>query len=225
LIVAGGDDLCLVMDERYMLKFAESLSTSVNEHIATLPPNHPLHPDWLNSKSERNSVEPYGFGAAFIITPVHTPFSRIHEVGEALMKEAKIATKRKANSINWRIMAEADSLTEQLLTFERPIFINHADPGIPNPPCLPFVKYLGLVRKYKKILSTSHIQQLVSWMLETDHDAEQLEIKMMKGASSELEKSYSELLTEKALRRENGTFMPSRLATLLELISIEEKTE
>jgi hypothetical protein len=219
LIVAGGDDLCLVMDEQYVMTFAEELSSAVNQHINNLNPDHPLHPEWLNARSNGRTIEPYGFGAAFIITPIHTPFSRIYAVGEELMKDAKEVTGRKANSINWRIMSESNSLTEQVLKFERPVFIDNTNAGGPKWPWLTFIDYLSLTGQYDHI-STSHIQQLISWMIETGNDANRLETKMMMGASSELEKSYSSLLEEKELRNSNGELMPSRLATLLELLSI-----
>ncbi len=222
LIVVGGDDLCLVMDERYILPFAAALSRAVNTHIAGLTENHPLHAQWLQARSEGRPVAPYSFGAAFIITPVHTPFSRIHAVGEDLMSTAKNATGRQANSLNWRIMAETDSLTEQVLAFERPLFIDDSRAVGTFEARLTFAQYLTLTRKYAG-LSGSHIQQLVSWMLSTGNDSGELTFRMKRGAAAELEKSYSSLLTEPDLQSTDGRINPSRLATLLELLNLSEK--
>ncbi len=129
LVVAGGDDLCLVMDKYYVASFALELSKAVNGKFEKLPETHRLNEKWLEnnrdqSKRDGKPIKPYGFGAAFVIASVHTPFNRIHQVGEDLMKKAKNETKKKANSVDWRIMAEEESLTEQLLKFERPLFID-----------------------------------------------------------------------------------------------------
>ena len=223
LAVAGGDDLCLVMDERYVVDFALELAGAVDETIAGLPEDHPLHEAWLEKhrdkdKSDGKSIEPYGFGAAFVVASVHTPFSRIHQIGEELMKKAKNEAGRKANSVNWRIMAEEDSLSESLLRFERPLFVKkNGDPDFDR---LTFEQYAGLAAENRNI-SGSHTQQLVSWMIETENDPAALELKMVKGASAEGEKSYYGLLEEELLRVRKGKGIdPARLATLLEILTI-----
>ena len=146
VIIAGGDDLCIVMDEKYILDFTMHFSDALNDAKKRIAnesdDNHErykyLNIDWLMShrrKSESQKaplpIKPYGFGAAFVISNTHTPFKTIHEVGEELMSRAKIDTCRWDNSINWRIMADEHSQSERLFTFmhavDKPMFIGEIE--------------------------------------------------------------------------------------------------
>ncbi len=233
IIVAGGDDLCLVMDEKYVLDFARNLSEAVNGKLAGLPEDHPLNVSWLeNRKAEIKQrdpdrpikpTEPYGFGASFIITPVHTPFSRLHALGEELMKEAKETSKRKANSVNWRIIGDEADVSTEKLTFEKPVFIDSNGERPEKWSGLNLSDYQSLCQKRK--LSNSQVQQLAAWLFEYSKQPEALEKQIIKRASSEHDKNYSCLLLEEKFREQSadngpGKLMPARLATFLELMSL-----
>lgn len=246
IIIAGGDDLCIVMDEKYVLDFAANLSSSLHDTFDDLGSGHPLNHDWLcdglkrleTQKKENNSdfnmepIQPYCFGGSFIVCSMHTPFTRVHAIGEELMKDAKIETNRMGNSVNWRVMAEEESQTDKLLSFERPLFIESQKTS-DHPPDLPdgwirlgFNDYLALRSQYSGI-SASHRHQIADKMIECRGNPVKLERWLMKHAASAMEKSFTGLLNEKRLRTgdsEEGGLIPDRLATLLELLSIGGKS-
>jgi hypothetical protein len=247
IIIAGGDDLCLVMDERYILDFAANLSSSLHDTFKELGSEHPLNHDWLRDRLQRleaemkeknpdfnmEKIQPYCFGGSFVVCSTHTPFTRVHSIGEELMKHAKIETNRLGNSVNWRVMAEEESQTDKLLPFERPLFIESHE-NADHPSELPdgwkrlgFKDYLVLRRQYSGI-SASHRHQIADKMIECNGNPVKLERWLIKHASSAMEKSFTGLLNEKLLRtgssREGG-LMPDRLVTLLELLSIGGKSD
>lgn len=106
-----------------------------------------MNHDWLCDRLQRHetqmkeknpdfnmeAIQPYCFGGSFIVCFMHTPFTRVHAIGEELMKDAKIETNRMGNSVNWRVMAEEESQNDKLLSFERPLFIeSQEDAGHPS---------------------------------------------------------------------------------------------
>lgn len=234
IIIAGGDDFCIVMDEKYILDFVVNLSSNLDTKFKSLPADHPLSQKWLEKKfnalkeedsnikiEEKDIKQPYCFGGSFIVCSLHTPFSRIHEIGEELMKAAKTETKRQGNSVNWRIMAEEESQSDKLLCFEKPIFIE-SDANKESWDKLSFNEYMDLRKKYSKI-SSSQQHQIASMMIKLNKEPEKLERWLMIHASSELEKNLTGLINEEKLRigkTKDGGLMPERLATLLELLSI-----
>lgn len=234
IIIAGGDDLCIVMDEKYILKFAQRLSDSLNDKISLLDANHYLHKKWLetNRNKERNhrngGIKPYSFGGAFIVTSPHTPFRRIHKVCEELMKEAKKLTDRQGNSVNWRVMAEDASLADRMFTFEKPLYFDEKDTSgnvlsyIDGVKRLPFSQYWVLRQKYDKI-SSSHRYQIVAQIQKSGNDGEKLERWLKRFVAPELEKSESliiDLLKDKRFRDAKKHIIPSRIVTLFELMGI-----
>ncbi|MBF0592518.1 MAG: hypothetical protein HQL02_10570 [Nitrospirae bacterium] len=215
LIVAGGDDLCIVMDERYILSLVLNLSCCLNEKINELDDTHPLS----NKSGNR-----YCFGGSFVVTSIHTPFSKIHAVGEACMGKAKQETNRKANSVNWRIMAEAqESVTESLLRFERPIFVEDFDNQKDNPIAgrLSFKAYVELSRRYS--ISQSHVQQIISAMIEYKNDPREVENWLIKHATNEGDREFTQILCDSCFKNATDPFDCAKLATMLELMSINDK--
>ncbi len=113
IIIAGGDDLCIVMNPDYILSFATNLASEIVEKRNGFEKrgdgNHTdediLSTDWLKRHRLENHhtkgpIKSYSFGSSFIITNLHTPFSAVHEIGENLMSQAKSDTQRWDNSIN-----------------------------------------------------------------------------------------------------------------------------
>jgi len=233
IVVAGGDDLCLVMDERYVPDFALHLSQSLHRQLDALETTHPMHPEWLRQKNEDLKLDreilPYCFGGSFLVTSVHTPFRKIHAVGEELMSSAKKETKRLGNSVNWCIMAEEGSPTQSLIPFEKPLYIEPANGRRKDPEGWAkntFQTYLDLCRDYASI-SSSHKHQLIHWIMECKGNGRRLERYMIPYAASERETPFNRLLLDPAFRRGgngDGDLIPARLATLMELLSIERNT-
>jgi hypothetical protein len=181
---------------------------------------------WLIEHGDFKGVtpKPFGFGASFVVTSIHTPFSQIHALGEELMSAAKKQTGRRGNSVNWRIMAEDQPVETDPFAFDRPLFIEDSDAETE----LSFKKYLNLRKIYKfgikepkkqRELSTSHLQQIVGIMMR-EKDAREIERQLKLLDSGEADKSFSPLLRDPAFRNSDKTLNPRRLATLLELITI-----
>lgn len=243
LVVAGGDDLCLVMAEEDVLTFATHLDAAVQKQAAQLDAgdDNPLNMSWLRANAQvdpktgqKRDIGPYSFGSSFIITSPHTPFRSIHEKGEKLMKDAKETTARMGNSVNWRIMAEADAVSDTLLEFERPLFISSADNISSRQPekqagvdRLSLEEYLLLRKKYSHI-SSSHRFTIIGKLIElraTGREAE-LETWLKCFASSPRDKSFSSLLTDPLLRENQdmqARLVPARVATLFELLAIKTR--
>lgn len=236
LVVAGGDDLCLVMAEKHILAFTRNLSQVFETARKSFPQDHPLSDAWLKANRFKDTGEPkpFGFGASFVVTSIHTPFSQIHQVGEELMSAAKKGTDRQGNSVNWRIMAEENSVTEKLLQFERPLFIEAGDRGKNERDQLTFADYLKLrdeywdKNKHKEIkkLSGSHLQQIVGIMQELGEsnggeiNPWELDRRLKLLDAAETDKSFSFLLRDARFRDGNDMLLPRRIATLFELMTI-----
>jgi CRISPR/Cas system-associated protein Cas10 (large subunit of type III CRISPR-Cas system) len=227
LVVAGGDDLCIVMAEKHILSFISNLNGEFQQ--LKLDAGHPLSDAWLEQHrdtSASSKIPPYCFGGSFVVTPIHTPFRKVHEVGEELMSQAKEKTARAANSVNWRVLGvdvrpEADPPVE----FEKPLFIDSRPSGeAPSEAAgrLSLLQYLELADFYRGVLSRSQRQQVISEIM-AGADGKQLEKWLMKASSGGLEKGLKYLLVDEQLReggRLEGTLSCARIATLLELMSI-----
>jgi len=225
LIVAGGDDLCLVMAEKHILSFAAHLSQALYRHKQALDANHPLHDAWLKKHAwrEGDDFKPFSFGSAFVVTSPHTPFSRIHQVGETLMSTAKVQTRRLGNSINWRIDADADSVSDRLFRFERPLFISRDDRE-KKPEALTFEDYLDLRTSYATVPSRSHRQQIIG-ILQQSRSAAEADRRLKMLDASARGKGLTTLLRDRRFRNAAGELLPERLATLFELLSIDDGQE
>lgn len=228
ILVAGGDDLCIVMNKDYILDFVLNISESIKEQRDKLDKSHPLNKIWI--EEHRNTylkeqgkppeeIGPYCFGASFVVTSDHTPFHKIHELGEKLMSQAKIKTERKENSVNWQILS-ADENSNSLVTMEKPVLIESMQSAK-----LYFRKYVEMAKFYDKEISHSHRQQIISKIIEYKQDNQKIETWLKKYASSELDKSFSFILLDENFRY-NKQFQCSRLCTLIELMNLikEEKT-
>lgn len=237
IIVAGGDDLCIVMAEKYVLDFATNLSAALKRQIGEVnkDDNHPLNPGWLakqkaeydlkHANAEKSQPpKPYSFGAAFVVTGIHTPFARIHQLGEELMSTAKHETNREANSINWRIMAEEDAASEDLLDFERPVFIDEKIIKVYDNPWskLTFKEYLDH-KKELETISGSHRFQIVDQMIKYKDRPDQLTRQVKILNSAETGKSFDKLFNPPFY--ESDVLKPGRIATVFELMSIAGNEE
>jgi hypothetical protein len=230
LVVAGGDDLCLVMAEKDILDFTRNISAALNESRDHLGADHPLSDAWLRKHGIKDDPKPFGFGGSFVVTSIHTPFSLIHQVGEELMSAAKKTTGRQGNSVNWRVMAEETSATDNLLSFERPLFIEAADKdkiveGARALGCLSFNdyltlrdRYLGKTKEGKKI-SGSHLQQIVA-IMQIEKNPHELDRRLKLLDAAEADKSFSPLLRDERFHDADGVLMAERIATLFELLTI-----
>ncbi len=222
LVVAGGDDLCLVMADRDILPFCVNISRTLNEIKRGLPDNHPLSDAWLlknGTFKEGGRPKPFGFGGSFVVTSIHTPFSHIHRVGEDLMSAAKKHTGREGNSVTWRIMAEEETVTEKLLDFERPIFIEKEDKGKNSLNSLTFNDYVELLKKYQKKISGSHRQQIIA-LMQREKNPWEVERQLKLLDSGETDKSFAPLLRDRSFRNMDGMLLLGRIATLFELMTI-----
>lgn len=224
LVVAGGDDLTLVMTEQDILHFATNISKSLNAEMEGLERDDPEHPLTIRglrklSDDPDYSPKPFGFGASFVVTSIHTPFSQIHSLGEDLMSEAKRATGRKGNSVNWQIMAEDRPLDKDPFPFDRPLLIDNKDA---EPGELSLNRYMELRQQFAGKLSGAHMQQIVGIMMRETNPFE-IERQMKLLDSSEADKSFSRLLRDPVFR-EGGdvrkSLLPKRLSTLFELLRI-----
>jgi len=233
LIVAGGDDLCIVMAEEFVLDFAMALSKSYNEKIESFQEGDYLSMAWLEKHQQKDrsvSPGPFSFGGAFVITPIHTPFKLIHELGETLMGKAKKTTDRQANSLDWRILSvEEKSVADEILAFEKPVFI-HPPVSIPAAmsDTLNLQNYLELRIIYRDILSGSQIKNIASALIKAKQDPIHLERLLVKVAYAGMEKGVKYLLADCEFRKgrtPDGELTPGRIATLLELLTIPDRRQ
>lgn len=230
LIVAGGDDLRIVMAEEYILDFVKNIDASVQDKINSIGENEPLKTTWLQAqenslaKSNKRSpktIKPYSFGGSFVVTSLHTPFSKIHEACEDLMSEAKRETNREGNSVNWKVISvEEDPLVSKLMNFEKPLLIDKEHNGK-----LSFNTYLNMRKFYSKILSNSQRQQIASKIIDFGNDSIKVEEWLKQFVISELDKKAAFILVDGNFRKSDKTLDCSRLATLLELMSIKGKED
>lgn len=239
LIVAGGDDLRLVMAEKYILNFVKNLSKSLIDNIETNKYKW-LSEEWLREKRSEyfqkikgkenlqeqiiQDIKPYSFGGAFVLTPIHTPFRKIHEACEELVSESKRKTDRNGNSVNWSVLSveESDSST---IEFHKPLFIEKED-AKRNGQDLSFNDYLEMRDFYRTMLSGSQIQMLAERIRDFRSIGKKFEHWLKQTAVSSARRGYGYILVDQRFRKgftENGEFDCSRLATLLELLTIKSE--
>ncbi|MCX8109920.1 MAG: hypothetical protein N3D15_01535 [Syntrophorhabdaceae bacterium] len=228
LIVAGGDDLCIVMPDRYILSFVNTFSSEMDKKANdAVRYNKALTREWLEEKAKEantgrkdgtQEIKGISFGGTFVVTPIHTPFARIHAIAEELMGEAKKKTDRTGNSINWRILAaDEESQSEKILKAERPLLIEEPFNGY-----LSFNDYLTLCSKYKNI-SGSHLHQIVEKIIEFNNNADMLEKWLLRMPEAGKKDSViSKLLRDENLRDNDGRLNTKRLVTLFELLTLFE---
>lgn len=232
LIIAGGDDLCIVMAEQFVLDFAIALSKSYNDKIASITENDFLSTEWLrNHVVKEKPVEPgpFCFGGAFVIASVHTPFKLIHHLGEELMGKAKKTTNRQANCVDWRILSvEEKSVSDNLMSFEKPVFIhdppNRTDMSETMRDSLTLEDYLMLKRQYQDReigLSGSQIKKIVAAIIQSHGDPVRLDELLIKASAASMEKGMKYILADVRFRNPEGILILGRVGTLLELLTIE----
>ncbi|KJR40062.1 hypothetical protein MCHI_004046 [Candidatus Magnetoovum chiemensis] len=246
LIVAGGDDLCIVMRDSDIIKFTQNLSSILNDEYSKLDNKHPLSLSWLKNKAtddKKDKLKPYSFGGSFIVASFHTPFKKMHHVAEELMSNAKKETNRMGNSVNWLVMsADEEPQSEKLIEFEKPLFIDdlqrHNNPNEKTKADdrLTFNEYIELANRDKNI-SGSHTQQIISKIIEyTNHEdpnikkdaAGKLETWLIRTPdAAKKDSAISRLLREDKLRDGNSDkpLNLKRIATLFELMRITNSTK
>lgn len=229
LIVAGGDDLCLVMPEENVLDFGLAFSKEVSKSVGALEKESFLHEDWLSEhrdlQKQKDPPGPYCFGASFVITPVHTPFKAIHSLGESLMSKAKKETNREADSVNWQLLnVDEQEEQETSLDFEKPLFIQKKGSAVPNR--LTFEEYLTLRNDYNQV-SGSQRKNIAAALISAKRDSGKAELALIKSAVAAKEKGLTDLLSDPRLRVKDGEGkgrldLP-KMATLLELMNIKRR--
>lgn len=224
IIVAGGDDLRIVMDEKYILSFTKNISLKLHDKIAKLSPDHPLHYEWLQARNniKGKPIQSYSFGGSFVITAVHTPFAKIHELCDELISKAKKETARMDNSVNWCISAEGEADIEGPFAFEKPLFIEKDKNTINN--ALSFNEYLELIEAHRKI-SPSHRYQIIEMITKSDKVSEVLETNLNRLAAKENDEDFIAILREPHFRNREKKLLPGRILTLFELMSIGKDGE
>ncbi len=220
IIVAGGDDLCFVMTDKAVVPFLVNLSKIMESEIEKLDKDHPLSTEWLkNNMLDPSRLKPYCFGASFLITSLHTPFRRIFENGEELMKQCKKDTDRKGNAVTWRVMAEEGSFDSEPLHFAKPLFITHNAPDTPDgfakrPTLADYVELCGPQKhgklKNSQIHAMAGVLALSSQKIET----------WIKCLSSRVPRPALDKILNDSLLTPQGVIDPANLATLLELKGI-----
>lgn len=240
LIIAGGDDLCVVMPEQYVLNFAKQLSISFHEQVLSFEQGGWFSTRWLKDHATPERSRPirdpgsFSFGGAFLITSLHTPFRLIHERGENLMGQAKKGTERLANSINWQLLKTgSETNTDSLLTYEKPVYIDKLpETGIPEKmkDHLTFDAYLKLKDRYSSgecSLSNSQIKTIAD-ILQQGGTPKDVEDRFLIVASAGLDKGLKYVLADLTFRtgaNSNGELIPARIATMLEILTIDERRE
>lgn len=247
LIVAGGDDLRIVMDEQYILDFVLNLSKILNlkinkfENCNEDKNNYKyLKTQWLqeernkylekivkpiSNEDSNSAMKPFSFGGAFAVTPIHAPFRKIHEACEDMMSKAKKETDRMGNSVNWSVLSVEETSGSAEMKFDKPLFIEDSD-SKNNGKELSFRTYMKMRDFYYGIITGSHIQQIADKIIEFKSNSSEVEKWLKQAASAELEKSFEFVLVDKHFRhglKEDGAFDCRRLSTLLELLSISKK--
>ncbi len=212
----------------YILKFTIELSKSFNKILKEeieKDRNFPLNFEFLQEKANKE-LNPHSFGGGFVVAPVHTPFRKIFELAEKLLKEAKRRTERKVNSVNWRVLStDEESIIENLIPFDKPLPIEKGS----FQQWLSFEDYYDMVDEYKEF-SSSHIHQIVekaiNITMEIDDKVERgkkLEkfLKGMPAASADKNSLHNKLILDERLKDE-GFIDLSRLFTLFELIRLSK---
>lgn len=247
LIVAGGDDLCLVFPEEYAIKFALTFSKQYREITGKLSDANDeiakyLSVAWLREQAKRFADEhrrqvkdpgTYSFGGAFVVTHVHTPFSAIHRLGEELMKKAKEESGRTDNSVNWRILGLDEEISvETQVRFEKPVLIDGLQDSLQATAekkaaaitqRLTLRDYYRLCKFYRNILTSSRIRKIADVLIAYGDDAKGAEKELIRYADVGTQKGLQYILADPEFREDNdinGEIIPGRICTLLELLTL-----
>lgn len=240
LIVAGGDDLCIVMPDKYILDFVKAYSSEIKKRTdeQKLKEYHfALTRAWLEEEAEKAKKEAekenkpvkkeyhysgISFGGSFIVTSIHAPFTRIHALGEELMSEAKKVTERKGNSVNWRVLStDEESSSDEILRAEKPLFVEESLHG----KTLSFNKYMELCDEYGT-MSGSRVHQIVNKIIEFHQDPEKLKTWLLTlPEASNTGSPVQRMLLDDNLKDQDGRLNIPRLVTLFELISLKKGSE
>ncbi len=175
LIVAGGDDLCIAMERSYVVDFAINLSRQFHNRLNSLPSSDPLSEEWLRKRLQEQGKSTdnlkLSFGGAFVVTHHKTPFKRIYDLGEELMKISKIRSNRRYNCVNWKIYI-GDESEESPFVFEKPLPILKIDQEDESKWSLE--KYVNFIENHKKRLTFSQIYQIVQDIFRVQEDGDDL---------------------------------------------------
>lgn len=226
LIVAGGDDLRIVMAEEYIFDFVLNLSEILNKKIDNISKNGDerykyityITTEWLENKRGNylknkggykkanegfcyeedldRPIKPYSFGGAFAVTSIHTPFKKIHEACEDMMGEAKKSTDRMGNSVNWSVLSIEEPATNAENKMEFDKPLFIEDKDCKNGG-LSFRTYIKMRDFYSGIMSGSHIQQIASKIMEFKNDSLEVERWLKQQASATLKKSFEFILVDR----------------------------
>lgn len=227
LIVAGGDDLCIVMSDKYVMNFARKYSEAVKSGIDGLKGDHPLSSEWLINKADeyykdkpeadKKEPGPYCFGGSFVVTSVHTPFKKLHEIGDELMKEAKEKTGRSWNGLNWLVMASDEgAVSEKMMKFEKPVLVDNPAGKEKKTGHLYFSDYIDLCDKFNG-MSNSQIQQIAGKIM---HEPDRTATWLKRHPDSRRKTTAIYKILDDPLLNHGGRLLTGRLATLLELLSL-----
>ncbi len=215
IIVAGGDDLWLVMDEEYGLTFAQAYHKAIADKVRGQTADSPLSVAWLEKnadpKQKKNFTE-YSFGGALVVTSSHTSFRAVHHLAENLVKETKEKSGRRANALTWRFMGDDQSLTETKLAFDKPLFLSESASG---PDLESYLK--AIKNEAAEKLSGSHRQQVARLLFEHQADPAAFEYALKRLAGTGLPKKDFDFLLLDPLFRKEGILALDRIATFLEL--------
>ncbi|MCX7858214.1 MAG: hypothetical protein N2513_09625 [Deltaproteobacteria bacterium] len=227
LVVAGGDDLCIVMPSNYVTNFVLAYSASLSEKIKNSSKyDETLTKEWLDKKltemGEKNvDIGEISFGGAFVVTPIHTPFAKIHALGEALMSEAKKKTERKGNSVNWQILSvDEETFSDEVLQRrEKPLLVEARYRDF-----LSFRDYNELCSQYETI-SKSHTFSIIEAIMEVSGDGKKLKRYLLR--IPEAHKAGSKVAQMLDDRRfyKNGSLDAARILTMFELINLKKKDQ
>lgn len=221
IILAGGDDLCIIMNSRHILTFAEKFNESFKEMEEAIKKElgHPLNESWFRKYSAEN-IPPYSVGSSFIIADLHTPFSKIFELTKDRLKVAKDFS-REANTVNWDIYYGSTSI----MKFHKPLyfFSRNGEYG--------FLDYLNLARRYEG-LSASKIYYLARCLekyflsSESESDKKELLLDFISLPDASRKSSlFRKLLKEERFLFEDGYPVPERWATFLEILTIYQESK
>jgi hypothetical protein len=226
IIVAGGDDLCIVMDEKYILSFTGNLSKIFYKKLNSLNHDHPLSDKWLkeeweklfkNNSAKQLAIKPFSFGGSFVITHYKTPFKKIYDFGEELMKQAKQESKRQYNCVNWAVIFGDES--EKQFHFEKPLPIVNDDKK-EHLNLWSLEDYLSFIKSNRSHLTSSQMNKIVK---EISHNNTEELLKIFRqNYCKDTANLYQKIMDEKYFYNFSENMLyPNRILTLFELTQIK----